>query len=279
MGQHTAIAWTDHTFNPWIGCTPVSPGCAHCYAETLMDHRLGRVRWGKGQARVRTSQATWAAPLRWNLHAALRADGYRPRVFCASLADVFDPEVPDAWRDDLFDLIGQCRNLDWQILTKRPENIEAYLDGYGRRKRVDCWFAGSFTSSKYTRKDSGISLPHVWLGVSVENQKTADERIPILLQLPNIIWSAIRFVSAEPMLESIFLPSGLHWVIAGGESGPKARPCSIIWLQQIVDRCWHLGIPCFVKQLGSLTPEWHHKDKQGTDTAQWPEGLRVQEFP
>ena len=121
MAEHTEIAWCDSTFNPWIGCQKVSPGCDHCYAEALMDHRHHRVEWGPHGERKRTSEANWKLPLRWSKKA--RASGTRPRVFCASLADVFDNQVPIQWRTDLFDLIARTSELDWLLLTKRPENL------------------------------------------------------------------------------------------------------------------------------------------------------------
>lgn len=127
MAENSAIEWTDHTFNPWIGCTKVSPGCDHCYAEARMDTRLHRVNWGAGQPRRLTK--TWGDPVRWNkAHEAFFAKhGRRQRVFCASLADVFDNEVPENWRIDLFALIEQTPQLDWLLLTKRIGNAAKYL--------------------------------------------------------------------------------------------------------------------------------------------------------
>jgi len=135
--ENSKIEWTDHTFNPWIGCQHVSPGCDHCYAETLMDQRYGKVQWGPHGQRRRTSEDYWKKPIRWNGHARTFKEqhGHRPRIFCASLADVFDNKVPAEWRSDLFDLIRQCRGLDWLLLTKRPQNVKKMLpkdldDGY-----------------------------------------------------------------------------------------------------------------------------------------------------
>lgn len=127
--EYSKIEWTDHTFNPWIGCQHVSPGCDHCDAETMMDHRYGKVEWGPHGERKRTSDANWRQPIKWNAAArAFKKDhGHRPRVFCASLADVFDNKVPLSWREDLFALIRECRRLDWLLLTKRPQNIAKML--------------------------------------------------------------------------------------------------------------------------------------------------------
>lgn len=258
MAENSKIEWTDHTFNPWIGCTKVSPGCAHCYAEQLMETRLGRAKWG-AYPRQRTSPTTWSKVRSWNRSARFlcacetEQDNLicpschlftrRPRVFCASLADVFDPAVPDAWRDDLFELVAECRNLDWQILTKRPEIMRNYLLGTSG--------AGA------TNLEEGGCFDHVWLGVSVENQPCADERLPILLSMP----ARVRFASCEPLLEEIdisgymtgILPDGpLNWVICGGESGPNARPMHPDWARSLRDQCDDSPVPFFFKQWG----EW-----------------------
>lgn len=238
MGENTKIEWAKHTFNPWIGCTKVSPGCDHCYAETFA-HRFGG-GWGKGAPRRLTSESNWKLPLRWN-RAAEKA-GRRDRVFCASLADVFDNEVPDAWRDRLFALIDCTPNLDWLLLTKRPQ-----------------------VALKYMNPPS--IMPNVWLGTSVENQPMADLRIPTLLKIP----AAKRFLSVEPLLGPVDLWSsanyqlpdgsfgsafawgkGVNWVIVGGESGPKARPMHPAWARSIRDQCVAAGVPFFYKQWG----EW-----------------------
>jgi protein gp37 len=308
MGADSKIEWTDHTFNPWIGCTKVSPGCANCYAETE-DKRRGWTPdgWGKGKERRHTSENYWKQPLKWNRDARvareecredefaaeecgatdeeLRAMQYRrPRVFCASLADVFDPEVPDEWRFALFDTITETPNLDWLILTKRPE------------------IAHDFYHNKISLRDDTIInkfLPNVWLGVSVEDQKRANERIPILLEIP----AKIRFLSCEPLLGPVNLcrgcpgcpndcgwtPNengyGIHWVIVGGESGPNARPCDINWIQSITDQCKMASVPVFVKQLGSKPFTGIKgfgpivRDRKGGEPSEWPENLRVREFP
>ena len=131
MGKNTNIEWCDHTWNPWIGCTKISPGCLNCYAENLMDTRWKRVRWGRGNPRQRTSEANWRQPLLWDQEA--KKAGERRKVFCASLADVFDPEAPDQWRSDLFALIEQTGSLDWLLLTKRPELGIEHLAEYQSR--------------------------------------------------------------------------------------------------------------------------------------------------
>lgn len=279
MGEITKIAWTDHTFNPWLGCTKVSAGCANCYAETLMDKRYGRVKWGKGNPRVRTSKSNWNLPLRWDR--AAKAEGVRRRVFCASLADVFDADVPWGWRNDMFVLIQKTPNLDWQLLTKRPENVVPMVTQIG-----DHWLGNAW-------------LPNVWIGTSVEDQANADLRILSLIAIPG----RVRFLSVEPLLGPVNLvpwlppqlvcPSWpvdsrypLNWVIVGGESGPGARPCNVGWIRSVVRQCRGAGVPCFVKQLGSNVEDYsgecnlreiHHP--KGGDPSEWPEGLRVREFP
>ena len=198
--ENSKIEWTDHTFNPWIGCAKVSPGCAHCYAETL-NNRMGWAEWGKGGKRKRTSPANWRKPHQWNAS----ANGSRPRVFCASLADWLDEEVPDEWRDDLLNLIAETPNLDWLLLTKRIDRAV------------------------------GMELPeNVWLGTSSEDQARWDERIPVLMSIP----ATIHFVSAEPLIGPIHMgETRPEWLIVGGESGPKARPMEKDWVRHLHDQC------------------------------------------
>ena len=175
MAENTAIEWTDHTFNPWEGCQKVAPECDNCYAETWNERFHGGENWGPKAPRRRTSAQNWNKPRRWNREAEAfhTTHGRRQRVFCASLADVFDNAVDPAWRADLFDLIRATPNLDWLLLTKRPQNMVRMLP--------DDW---------------GDGWAHVWLGTSAGSQKTADTNIPALLATP----AAVRFVSAEPML-------------------------------------------------------------------------------
>ena len=268
MGADTTIEWADHTFNPWIGCTAVSPACDHCYAETLATQRLG-VAWGPHAQRRRTAESTWRQPLAWNRKAA--KEGRRFRVFCSSLADVFDNQVPAEWREDLWALIHDTPNLDWLLLTKRPQNIGKMLPG------SDGTYAG-----QYQRDVWGGGWPNVWLGTTVENQAEAERRIPHLLAVP----AAVRFLSCEPLLGPVDLrqivlrrdgarPNALSsqlgdyvqpltgcfsnspridWIIAGGESGPKARPSHPDWFRSLRDQCQAAGVPFFFKQWGEWAP-------------------------
>ena len=290
MAEKTGIAWTDSTFNPWVSCTKVSPACDNCYAEKW-GARFG-YKWGPGQPRHRTSASTWRQPLVWNrkaerqfsaweqfkkqytglTDAQLEAQGFhkptRPRVFCGSLCDVFDNEVPNEWRFDLFRLIESTPNLDWLLLTKRIGNANAMLP--------------------FEWNDGGRA--NVWIGATICNQEEADRDIPKLLAVP----AAKRFVSIEPMLGPIDLSGigetycgktapelrplvGLRreetrpyhdertgyrmvphpkidWVICGGETGKHARPMHPSWVRSLRDQCVAARVPFFFKQWGEFDP-------------------------
>lgn len=243
MGQNSTIEWTDHTFNPWEGCQIVSPGCAHCYAAAR-DRRLhGGAHWKHGGPRLFHSDAYWREPLKWDRAAAV--EGVRRRVFCASLADVFEDRADlVAPRARLFALIRETPHIDWLLLTKRPENA-ARLWGEAHRADPVC-------------HGIGIPWPHnVWLGTTVEDQQRADERIPHLLAVPAVV----RFLSCEPLLGPVDLdrwigPQLLHWVIAGGESGRGARPMHPAWARSLRDQCTAAGVAFFFKQWGEWVPIW-----------------------
>jgi len=312
MSENTKIQWADHTFNPWIGCAKVSPGCAHCYAETLMDTRWGKVKWGKGQPRLRTSAVNWKQPLKWNKNplcvdcgTPFRDTGVaidcecgqigaigkvrRPRVFCSSLADWLDDEVPIEWLAELLRLIHDTPNLDWLLLTKRLENWDKRMRevrNYGLHP------AGEFSVNAPAGALAamwlqGNSPANVWLGTSVEDQQRADERIPKLLRIP----ARVRFLSVEPLLGPVTIaqhpPSvaapGLDWAIIGGESGQVARPCDVSWVRSLVEQCRAAGVAPFVKQLGSVSKSHgfdnHHADKKGGNPEEWSADLRLREFP
>lgn len=199
MAENTKIEWTDHTFSPWTGCTKVSPACDHCYAEGWAK-RSGHVKWGSGQPRRRTSDANWRMPLKWNREA--ERTGVRPRVFCASLADVFDNEVDPAWRADLFKLIADTQNLNWLLLTKRVGNVMKMANEVADMPRT-----GSHTGHLIAHQWRNGSPPkNVWLGATVVNQEEADRDIPKLLTVP----AAKRFLSIEPMLSHIDIKSYLN---------------------------------------------------------------------
>ncbi len=258
MAEHTKIEWTDHTFNPWEGCQRVGPGCDNCYAETR-NARFGggqAVNWGPGAPRRRTSVANWNLPRRWNAQAeAFQAQhGRRQRVFCASLADVFDNAVDPQWRADLFTLIHQTPNLDWLLLTKRIGNVVPMMAELVHDKDQDLpWL-------------DLMPLPNVWIGATIVNQAEADRDIPKLLAVP----ARVRFLSMEPLLgqvsfEGLFAnPSNpadgtnaldaLDWVIVGGESGPGARPMHPDWARSLRDQCEAVGTTFLFKQWGEWRP-------------------------
>lgn len=253
MAENTGIEWATHTFNPWVGCTKVSPACDNCYAERWAE-RFGEDVWGAGKQRRKTTTSNWNQPLKWARQA--RETGDRPRVFCASLADVFDNEVPPHWRDELFELIRQTPELDWLLLTKRIGNAQAMLP--------DDW---------------GYGYPNVWLGATIVTQDEADRDVAKLLATP----ATVRFVSAEPLLGPIDFnaltdgPDNLNGlsglrenpfgatverrygaaidcVIVGGESGPNARPMAPQWVRDIRDQCVEAGSTFFFKQWGEWMP-------------------------
>ena len=239
MGEVTGIAWTDHTFNGWVGCQKVSPGCDHCYAEAMMDHRYGKVKWGPHGKRKRTSEANWKLPYRWERQAVKAKE--RRRVFTASLADVFDNKAPEGAREDLFKMIRQTPTLDWQLLTKRPENI-----------------------AKMLPPDWGDGYDNVWLGTTAEDQEHYDRRWSVLRRTPAVV----RFISYEPALGPLKLAghwSRPDWIICGGESGSKARYMEPQWAYDVRDQCQQMGIAFFMKQM--------------TKMAAIPDDLLIREFP
>lgn len=258
MSATTNIEWCDSTFNPWIGCTRVSPACDDCYAARSTPARTLGVAWGPKEERRRTSAENWKQPLRWEAQAAefFEQHGRRRRVFCASLADVFDNEVQEPWRLDLFWLILKTPNLDWLLLTKRIGNARHML-----REAMCHLDPGAMHQHP---------LPNLWVGATVANQAEADRDIPKLLATP----AAKRFLSIEPMLgpisfEGLFaeprrINDGtnalevLDWVICGGESGPKARPMRAAWAQSLRDQCAAAGVPFLFKQWGEHLGE--HQD-------------------
>lgn len=317
MGGNTHIEWADHTFNPWIGCTKVSSACDHCYAETLATARLG-VAWGPHAERRRTAPSTWRQPLAWNRRA--EREGRRYRVFCASLADVFDNQASEDWRVELWRLIRATPHLDWLLLTKRPQNIAKMLPSDLDHGRGNGWQNGPW--------------PNVWLGTTVENQAEAYRRIPHLLAVP----AAKRFLSMEPLLGPVDLAEWIEciehcgncggesprqkddicprcgaknnlistwgaaeaeryrtgerydpaseagrsdidgtnptidWIIAGGESGSKARPSHPDWFRSLRDQCTNAGVPFFFKQWGEFFPEDQPTSAPGED---WSRGVHL----
>lgn len=302
MGENSKIEWTDHTFNPWIGCTKVAAGCTHCYAEALAK-RTGLATWGPAGTRTKTSEAYWRQPAKWNRDAAKA--GRRARVFCASLADVFEdwdgpvldhrgdevfaptgnitrirPATLDDVRHALFALIDATPDLDWLLLTKRPENV----------RRLWPALAGGCGGSPCCTYRA-----NVWLGTSVATQEDADANWPHLLACRDL--APVLFLSAEPLLGPMDLTRyaelgtrndgenaphsalrtprfPIDWLIAGGESGPGARPMHPDWARSIRDQCQAGGVPFFFKQ-GSATSDW----PEFKNFASFPTDLQIREFP
>lgn len=321
MSTKTGIEWTEATWNPVTGCTKVSQGCKHCYAERDWA-RLSAPRTppniytGRAFTDVRCHPERLDQPLRWT----------KPRrIFVNSMSDLFHEDVPDDFIDRVFAVMALTPSHTYQVLTKRPERMLNYMtegDGFGRWGFIDGrarQILRAFNGREIpTGKILLGPLPHVWLGVSVEDQETADARIPLLLQTP----AAVRFLSCEPLLGPVdlnhmwskqvqraaigqYIPgmyNKLNWVIVGGESGPKARPFSVDAADAIVRQCAAANVPCFVKQIGrypySEIDRWsirgggvvvtvgdawtfrdELRDRKGGDPTEWPEYLRVREYP
>lgn len=347
MASQTSIEWTatvnedgsvtkGFNWNVLSGCSRKSAGCENCYAEKMTKRlaAMGQVKYqgllndhGRFNGTIKFSEKDLLAPLSWK----------KPRkVFVNSMSDLFHEKVTDEMIDKAFAVMALTPQLTYQILTKRPERMREYLigsnlvgDGEGRAWRVEQAMCEFNNWQSVNGESPEWPLPNVWLGVSVEDQKTADERIPLLLQTP----AAVRWISAEPLLsavdfehfimcdgenvdgeflekngwaydswsggfmgpnthrDSCYAPEpGIHWIVVGGESGPNARPFDIQWARDIIAQCKAADVPVFVKQLGAkpYEPERYHKygdaglklkNKKGGDPSEWPEDLRVREFP
>lgn len=264
MGENSNIPYCHHTFNPWIGCTKVSPGCEHCYAEAWDCRFSDGVHWGPGAPRRRTSVQNWNRVRRWNREAA--ATGRRTRVFCASLADVFDNEVPDEWRRDLWQLIAETPHLDWILVTKRVGNVERMAPATGFPANV-------------------IILS------TIVDQAEANRDMGKLLRLKIYGIVSKIGVSYEPALGEIDWSPWLRhldWLIVGGESsqgGATARLFFVGWARSAIGICQANGVAVFIKQLGSsptgllpLDKAFIH-DRAGASPSEWPADLRVRQFP
>lgn len=324
MAEQSKIEWTDSTFNPWMGCTRISPACDHCYAAVSTPVRTNGIAWGPGKPRQRTSAANWKQLIRWNKEKfvecrgcgwrgkfpgsgrcpSCESDWYKParrRVFCASLADWLDNEVPIEWLVDLLDLIRQTPNLDWLLLTKRIGNWKSRIRGaiayicanVTQRNRAEMlsWLEGWL--------GGGRTPANVWLGATVVNQEEGDRDIPKLLQLP----ARVRFLSIEPMLGPVSLDDCVEgrgtgdehhfsclsldglppeddpwhgavvdWVICGGESGPNARPMHPDWVRSLRDQCQAAGVPFLFKQWGEHVPGELTNEEQGCPWRQFQNG-------
>lgn len=320
MSDKTGIQWTDATWNPIRGCSRVSEGCRNCYAETVAARFSGPGQAYEGLARrTSTGEARWTGkimfvekhlddPLRWRTP---------KRIFVNSMSDLFHEGVTDEQLDMIFAVMAIARRHTFQILTKRPERMRDYLSSPGRAGAIAAETGRGVSGDRYwpfIRPDELAArwpLPNVWLGVSVEDQDAADERIPLLLLTPAVI----RFLSCEPLLGPIALipesvggyPESVRWadrgpdspridwVIVGGESGPKARRFDMGWARDLVAQCYVADVACFVKQMGSnpvdpwadtaalvngresVVPSF--RDSHGGNPSEWPIELRVRDFP
>lgn len=279
MSDKSAIQWTEATWNPVTGCTKVSPGCAHCYAETLTKRYAGRPGWPEtfepwvpGNDTVRVHPERLAIPLSWR----------KPRlVFVNSMSDLFHEEVSDEFIDQVFAVMALAPQHTFLVLTKRPERMR---DWFNRTFSCISRERSVYDELAYVRRDlnprwPGWPLPNVWLGVIAENQRFADERIPILLDTP----AAVRCVFCDPLLGPLSIELSVRgarvlaqkhypwpdWVIVGGESGPKHRPISPEWVRSLRDQCVEAGVPFFFKQFGGPRPA---SGGRLLDGREWNEG-------
>lgn len=322
----STIEWTDKTWNPVRGCSVISPGCVNCYAMKQAHRFSGQGRAYEGLTKLTKAGPQWTGTVRTVEAALLEPLSWRKprRVFVNSMSDLFHEDVPFEFIDQVFAVMALSRQHTYQILTKRAERMYQYMTN--RALSANYWKRA--VPVGYSLEWEGLSLvpfplPNVWLGVSVEDQKHADERIPLLLQTP----AAVRFISAEPLLgpvnlrevkvagigeewdpyitaDAVARPQSfgprIDWVIVGGESGPGARPFDLAWARSIVQQCKSAGVACFVKQLGALPFQGKPApievdgsvvatttfpilmslgDRKGGDPLEWPDDLRVREFP
>jgi protein gp37 len=318
------IEWTDVTWNPFVGCTKISAGCTHCYAinQAYRNHAMaakmpnpGRMKYYEGLTHKKGDRTDWTGfvrfvpealeiPLRWK----------KPRkIFVNSMSDLFHESIPFEQIDRVVAVMALTPQHTYQVLTKRPERMLEYVQSAKNRIRIAAIDLGRAKGIEHSDIEScqwDWPLPNVWLGATVENQKAADDRIPLLLQTP----AAIRFLSVEPLLEKVDLNllhvegitnldclrghhgvsyplqgrcNKINWVIIGGESGPGARECNIEWIKSALKQCKSADVPAFVKQLGSrpsnlptyVSLKDKLRDRKGANLSEWPEDLRVREFP
>ncbi len=272
MSDGSKIEWTEASWNPVSGCTKVSPGCDHCYAETFAERWRGTPgHHFEHGFDVTLRPERLEQPLHWK----------RPRrIFVNSMSDLFHSDVPDEFIACVFVMMAMTPQHAYQLLTKRHGRMRSLLSS--PEFQVLCLAAAA--TRGWDPEGVPWPLPNVWLGVSVEDQKWADVRIPALLKTP----AAVRFISAEPLLGPVdltwlrgidALDHGLSWVIAGGESGPGARPCDLRWLRALAWQCERAEVPFFCKQLGTVLGREIGAGRKGGDWEAWPEDLKVREFP
>lgn len=251
MGENSAISWCNHTWNPWYGCTKVGPPCDHCYAESLMDTRYGRVRWGAGEDRIRTSVANWNLPFRWDRIAGMA--GKVAAVFCLSLGDIWDNEVDPVWRRDAFGVMERTPNLLYLLLSKRIGNA---------RKMCD------------PAAGNPLLPRNAALGATMANQDEWDRDFPKLKEAGLDLGAKFIFASVEPMLGPIEAGCNLpDWVIVGGESGINYRPLQVEWVYSLRDQCAHKGVAFHFKQHAGLRPKSNGCELDGREHKAFPPAL------
>jgi protein gp37 len=242
MAERSSIEWTDATWNPVRGCTKISPGCKHCYAETFAE----RFRGVKGHPYeqgfdIRLVPDKLAEPLRWRTS---------KRVFVNSMSDLFHEEVPDSYIESVADVMVQAHWHTYQVLTKRSRRMRDLLE---------------------TKLRFAAAKPHIWWGTSVEDKKHGVPRIDDLRSAP----AGVRFLSIEPLLEELgpLKLSGIHWVIVGGESGPGARPMQRVWVISVRRQCRQQNVPFFFKQWGGVRKSKNGRTLDGRTYDEMPAAL------
>lgn len=275
----SSIEWTDRTWNPVRGCSPVSPGCKKCYAEKIAGRFSGPGLPFDGFAILKPSGYRWTGKVELIEHALTEPLHWKKpqRIFVNSMSDLFHESLPDEVIDRVFAVMHEAYWHTFQVLTKRAERLRKY---FGDETDDNRWHKISDQMAKYGGRGLG---PYRWvhIGVSVENRKHKD-RIDFLRRTT----ADVRFLSLEPLLEDIgeLDLTDIHWVIVGGESGPHARPFDTEWARRVVDQCRLANVPCFIKQLGSNPfgpdePKVFTRDRKGGDWSNWPECLKVRQFP
>lgn len=284
----TSIEWCDKVWNPTRGCSRVSPGCENCYAERIAARFSGPGLPFEGLATRGKNGPRWTGKVRLvedNLHDPIHWKT-PSRIFVNSVSDIFHDEIPFEYIDRVFAVMDDCRKHTFQVLTKRPERMLEWSQGAHERIIAAGKVLAEEMGWRYDPEGEAWPLPNVWLGVSVETHGLAYDRIPLLMQTP----AAVRFLSCEPLLSPLMIHPSLatgriHWVIAGGESGPGARECPVSRIRSLVRQCELAGVPVFVKQLGSnaiLDGKSLHLTGKGGDTSEWPPELidiNVRQFP
>jgi len=263
----TSIEWTDASWNPIVGCTEISPGCANCYAARLAATRLKDLPEYNGLADKRRGEHHWLGEVRFFQSRLREPLHWRTprRIFVCDMGDLFHEKVDTGWIRSVFEIIAQCPQHTFQILTKRADLMRVFMTTWAPA--------------------AARELPNVWLGVSVENQHFADERIPLLLQTP----AAVRWISAEPLLGPVdlrreYYDELIDWVVCGGESGANARPMHPDWARSLRDQCQAASVPFFFKQWGNWGPHTYpgddfvEKARGAVNWKEWPDGTWMHEW-